>query len=93
MEPKAELIMITPISPHTLSTRSIILAPEDKVEVEIGSGRGEAAQQVEVNFDGSHNVTLYTGDRVAIERAQTTTGIVKLNEASFLEILHRKLSV
>ena len=36
---------------------------------------------------------LYTGDRVVIERAETTTGIVKLNEASFLEILHRKLSV
>ncbi len=93
VEPKAELIMITPVSPHTLSTRSIILAPEDKIEVEIGAGRGEAIQQVEVNFDGSHNVTLYTGDRVAIERAKTTTGIVKLKEASFLEILHRKLSV
>lgn len=93
VEPKAELILITPISPHTLSTRSIILAPEDKVEIEIGTGREEAVQQVEVNFDGSHNVTLYTGDRVAVERAVTTTGIVKLNKASFLEVLHRKLSV
>ena len=93
VEPKAELIMITPVSPHTLNTRSIILAPEDQIEGEIGAGRGEAVQQVEVSFDGSHNVMLYTGDRVVIERAETTTGIVKLNEASFLEILHRKLSV
>lgn len=93
VEPKAELIMITPISPHTLNTRSIILAPEDQIEVEIGTGRGESVQQVEVNFDGSHNVMLYTGDRVVIEKAETTTGIVKLNEASFLEVLHRKLSV
>lgn len=93
VEPKAELILVTPVSPHTLSTRSIILAPEDKIEIEIGTGRAENIQQVEVNFDGSHNVTLYTGDRVAIERAVTTTGIVKLNKASFLEVLHRKLSV
>lgn len=93
VEPKAELILITPISPHTLNTRSIILAPEDEVEIEIGAGRGESVQQVEVNFDGSHNVTLYTGDKVAIERAVTTTGIVKLNKASFLDVLHRKLSV
>ena len=93
MEPKAELILITPISPHTLNTRSIVLAPGDRVEIEIGTGRGESIQQVEVNFDGSHNVTLYTGDKVEIERAVTTTGIVKLNRASFLEVLHKKLSV
>lgn len=48
---------------------------------------------MEVNFDGSHNVTLYTGDKVEIERAETTTGIVKLNKVSFLEVLHKKLSV
>ena len=39
VEPKAELILITPISPHTLNTRSIILAPSDVVEIEIGGGR------------------------------------------------------
>ena len=93
VEPKAELLLITPISPHTLNTRSIILAPEDKIEIEIGAGREESVQQVEVNFDGSHNVMLYTGDKVEIERAETTTGIVKLNKARFLEVLHKKLSV
>ena len=93
VEPKAELLLITPISPHTLNTRSIILAPEDKIEIEIGAGREESVQQVEVNFDGSHNVMLYTGDKVEIERAETPTGIVKLNKASFLEVLHKKLSV
>ena len=93
VEPKAELILITPISPHTLNTRSIILAPSDVVEIEIGGGREGRVQQVEVNFDGSHNVTLYTGDKVIIERAVRATGIVKLNKASFLEVLHKKLSV
>ena len=93
VEPKAELILITPISPHTLNTRSIILAPGDVVEIEIGGGREGRVQQVEVNFDGSHNVTLYTGDKVIIERAVRATGSVKLNKASFLEVLHKKLSV
>ena len=93
VEPKAELILITPISPHTLNTRSIILAPGDVVEIEIGGGREGRVQQVEVNFDGSHNVTLYTGDKVIIERAVRATGIVKLNKASFLEVLHKKVSV
>lgn len=92
VEPKAELILITPISPHTLNTRSIILSPRDKIEIEIGAGREESVQQVEVSFDGSSNLTLYTGDKVEIEQAATAASIVKLNKTSFLEVLHRKLS-
>lgn len=92
VEPKAELLLITPICPHTLNTRSIILSPGDKVEIMIGAGREETIQQVEVNFDGSHKLTLYTGDRVEIEKAEKTTGIVKLNKVSFLEVLHKKMS-
>lgn len=92
VEPKAELLLVTPVCPHTLNTRSIILSPTDKVEIRIGTGRREAVQQVEVNFDGSHNLTLYTGDKVEIEKAVMTTGIVKLNKVSFLEVLHKKMS-
>ena len=68
VEPKAELLLVTPICPHTLNTRSIILAPGDKVVIEIAAGREETVQQVEVNFDGSHKLALYTGDKVEIER-------------------------
>ncbi len=92
VEPKAELLLVTPICPHTLNTRSIILAPWDKVEIQIGTGHEESIQQVEVNFDGSHKLTLYTGDKVEIEKAVMTTGIVKLSMVSFLEVLHKKMS-
>ena len=92
MEPKAELILMTPICPHTLNTRSIILSPNDRVELQIGEGREGSIQQVEVNFDGSRTLTLYTGDKVEIEKAVMTTGIVKLNRVSFLEVLHKKMS-
>lgn len=92
VEPKAKLLLVTPICPHTLNTRSIVLAPEDEIEIEIVSGREDSIQQVEVNFDGSHKLTLYTGDRVEIKRAAKTTGIVKLSKVSFLEVLHKKMS-
>lgn len=93
VEPKAKLLLVTPVCPHTLNTRSIILSPEDRVEIEIGTGREASIQQVEVNFDGSHKQVLHTGDKVLIEKAAMTTGIVKLNKVSFLEVLHKKLSV
>lgn len=92
VEPKAELLVVTPICPHALNKRSMILAPADIVEIEVAPGREDSVQQVEVNFDGSHKISLYTGDRVRIEKAAKTTEIIKLSNVSFLEVLHKKMS-
>lgn len=92
VEPGAQLLLLTPICPHTLNTRSIILSPEDEVTIEIPSGKEQAVQTVEANFDGTHKVTLKTGDKIIIKKASVTTGILKLNTESFLEILHKKMS-
>lgn len=92
VEPKAELLLVTPVCPHTLNTRSIVLSPGDRITIEIAPGREESIQQVEVNFDGSHKLALYTGDKVEIKKAVKTTDIVKLSKVSFLEVLHKKMS-
>lgn len=92
VEPGAKLLLLTPICPHTLNTRSIILSPEDEVTIKIPEGREKKVQTVEANFDGTHKVTLKTGDKVVIKKASKTTGILKLNTESFLEILHKKMS-
>ena len=92
VEPKARLMMVTPICPHTLNQRSIILAAEDEIEVTIPEGRNGKQQQVEVSFDGNHAMVLGTGDRVRIRQSEKTTDIIKLSRVSFLEILHKKMS-
>ncbi len=92
VEPCARLLLLTPICPHTLNTRSIILAPEDEIRIEIPKGRDGQLQTVEANFDGSHRVILQTGDRIVIKKAAKTTGILKLNTESFLSVLHKKMS-
>lgn len=92
VEPCARLLLLTPICPHTLNTRSIILAPEDEIRIEIPQGRDGQMQTVEANFDGSHKITLQTGDHIVIRKAVKTTGILKLNTESFLAVLHKKMS-
>lgn len=92
VEPGAQLLLLTPICPHTLNTRSIVLSPEDEVTIEIPAGREQSVQTVEASFDGTHKVTLKTGDKIVIRKASGTTGILKLNTESFLEILHKKMS-
>ena len=92
VEPAANLIMLTPICPHTLNTRSIILSPEDEIVIDIPTIRGGLSQTLEANFDGTHNMPLKTGDKIVIKRADRTTGILKLNTDSFLEILRKKMA-
>jgi len=92
VEPRASLIVLTPICPHTLNQRSIILSPEDVIEIEIPKGSDGQEQVMEASFDGSQNVLLQTGDRIRIEKSEKITEIIQLNQVSFLEVLHHKLS-
>lgn len=92
MEPGAKLILLTPICPHTLQTRSVILRAEDEIAIRVKERGGREKQDMEVCFDGSKNLSLRPGDEVRISRSPRVTPIIKLSEASFLEVLHRKLS-
>ena len=89
---RAKLIMLTPICPHTLNQRSIILSPEDAIEIEIPKGREERMQTVEANFDGRHVIPLCTGECIRIVKSEKTTEFIQLNQVSFLEVLHKKMS-
>lgn len=89
--PQSELMLLTPICPHTFNTRTVILSPFDVVEIEIDHGRDGKTQEVEVNFDGNYKEILYSNDRVIVKKAIETTKIVKLSEESFLEVLHSKM--
>ncbi len=92
VEPEAELIMLTPICPHTFYQRSIVLSPEDIIEIEIPEGREGQIQTVEASFDGAHTIVLSTGDRIQIVKSQEGAEFIQLNRVSFLEVLHKKMS-
>lgn len=91
VRPGAKMILLTPICPHTLNTRSIVFAPEDEIAIEIPRGKDGGLQRMEASFDGSQKITLQTGDRIVVRRADKTIGILKLNTESFLAVLHKKI--
>ena len=91
VEPSANLILLTPICAHTLNARSIILKAEDIVEIEIDSGHNGVMLQVEANSDGNERISMETGDKIFISKAENTTKIIKLRKVSFLEILNKKM--
>lgn len=91
VDPKARMILITPINCHTLNSKSIVIGAEDEVVVEVGKRRREGDEQVIVSFDGDHNISLDVGDRIVIHQAKKDCRILKLGKLSFLEILRKKM--
>lgn len=86
--PDSEMILLTPICPHTLNSRSVVLAPDRVIELEI-TGRGETGKFL--SFDGDTQVNLKNGDLVRIERSETVTTLVRLKKVSFLENLRDRM--
>lgn len=91
VDPKAQMILITPINPHNLSSRSIVIGAEDEVTVELAERRAQKDELAEVSFDGDTAAKLAVGDCFVIHKATETARICKISHESFLEILSRKM--
>ena len=92
VEPKAKLLLLTPICAHTLNTRSVVLSAEDSIVIEIIKNTRNEAIMAEAVFDGGSSFSLGYGDRIEIRRSEEVTNLVKLSTRSFLSTLHKKLS-
>ena len=92
ISPTASMLMLTPICPHTLNSRSIVFSSEDRIRIRIGEGRRSGIDEACVTFDGDTCVQMQTGDYVEIRKSTEVTRIMKINQVSFLEVLRNKLS-
>ena len=91
VKPEAKLILITPICPHSLSSREIVVEAEDEISVEIlQSKRGPAVEAV-VTFDGRLARNIKPDDRILVKKSVYTTKMVQLDEKTFFEVLRSKL--
>ena len=88
--PEAQLILITPICPHSLSSREIVVSAEDEISVEIKQNRRGPEVGAVVTFDGRAAMDLNTEDRIVVKRSEYTTKLVQLDERTFFEVLRSK---
>jgi len=94
VEPSAKLFVVTPIAPHSLNNRSLILSQEDNIVLELLGSDSETASPIEhiAAYDGETDFPLMPGDRLEIRKAEQVTRILKLSTGSFLETLRSKMS-
>lgn len=87
VSPGAEVFTLTPICPHTLSNRSVIVSLRSKVSVRVAGERTE----VILAADGQTLGRLREGDAVSVRRSRQSVRLVRLEGSSFFQTLRHKL--
>ena len=91
VSPHADCIILTPINPHTLNSRSIILSSTDEVEVTIEARHEEDDPQANIVYDGILRQTLRKGESLRIYRSEVTSHMVMLENVNFLERIRARM--
>ena len=91
VDPKTEVILMTPINPHTLNSRSIVLDPEDEISIEITRRRQTAIEAATVLFDGSFPYKITPGDKLIVHKSNRKTKMIFMSKMNFLERMRNKM--
>lgn len=87
MTPGVRSLILTPICPHTLTHRPLLVPSEVTIEVTL-TGKDEGAM---VTFDGQVGVAMTQGDTVAIKASEHRTQLIRFPDRTYYEVLRRKL--
>src|SRR5438067_9628451 len=87
LTPDCGVFVITPICPHVLTNRSVIVSDDSLVSIRPSRG----GQDVFLTVDGQQLVKVRSGDVIRIRKAPTTLPLAMLPEMSFFEVLRQKL--
>lgn len=88
VSPELKVLIITPICPHTLHNRPIVVSEKDEVRIEICDDNPE----VMLSVDGQDSYKLSPGMVVKFRSSNCVTNLVKLKQRSFFDVLRRKIS-
>lgn len=86
--PSLSVILVTPICPHSLTNRPLILPGSSKIEVQVP----KVSDEVLVTVDGQVSERLKTGDIVRVSQAKQTVRFVISEDKSYFDILRTKLN-
>jgi len=91
VKPETKLILITPICPHSLRSREVIVAADDEIEIKVLPSRMGPEVEAVATFDGREAKNLKPDDKIIVRRSEYTTKMVRLDERTFFEVLRSKL--
>lgn len=87
VHPSMSAILLTPICPHTLSNRPVVVPGESVVDLVFNRAREELV----LTIDGQVPIRLYPGDQVTVQRSQMTFDLIRPTNRNYFEVLRTKL--
>lgn len=88
--PYSKVMIITPICPHSLFNRSIIVSWEDEIRIEL-ENRNKKKEEAIISLDGSTKIELQEGDTIRIKKAERKAKFIKIKQKGFFVQLRTKL--
>jgi NAD+ kinase len=88
VEPTVQVLLLSPISPHTLSNRPVVLRPNAVVRVTIGRLEEDAL----LTIDGQEGTPLAAGDVVEVRQGRAPVCLVRSPHRTYYDVLRSKLA-
>jgi len=88
VQPEMQMMIITPICPHILYSRSFITSPEKEVIVRINDDYPDPAI---ITLDGQMGFEITAGDQIYVKRADKEISFVSINHLNFYDVLRAKI--
>jgi NAD+ kinase len=85
--PKVEVILLTPICPHTLYARSLVLPESGIIRLVINGDHNETM----LTIDGQYGYNLMPGDEIIVKKSEYVTKLIRLSGRNFFDVLQQKL--
>lgn len=86
--PTVEVLLVTPICPHSMNSRSVVVSGHEQVTITVEESPGE----VGLSADGSDPTPLIEGDVIRISRAPYSAKLIRRHNYRFYEVLRQKLA-
>jgi NAD+ kinase len=89
MEPEIDMMIVTPICPHNLTSRPCVISGDRKVKITLDKNfKPEALLTV----DGKNSIHITREDIITIKKSKYHVNILKLSSDNFFDVLRRKLN-
>ena len=87
--PTMGAIVITPICPHMLTNRPLVLP--DELDIEISIANPQERQEIYVTLDGQEGMPLTPNDRVCVRKSDQRVLLVQSPDKNYFDVLRTKL--
>lgn len=92
LSPDMEALVITPICPHSLNKRSLVVSSGDTIRIQVEKTRESYIDEASVRCDGEILWGASTGDVVYIRKAEQAVDMVCLGDVGFYQKMRSKLN-